>query len=133
LQRQYVAINVYEKEGSKPITPNTFAQLPKNQKYEVVYEYHCPNSDCQEIEYYKSEAMTQSRRVAGERQNYQFNESGAVRNNISPAGQQQAVIRNTISPSSNQVVRNNVSPSGQTVQSKVTSQKIYGPVEGKPI
>jgi hypothetical protein len=75
--------------------------------------------------------MTQSKRAAGERHNYQLNENGAVRNSISPAGQQQAVIRNTISPSSNQAIKNNVSPSGQNVQSKVTSQKIYGPAEGK--
>ena len=81
--------------------------------------------------------MTQSKRVITDRQNYQLNDYSAVKNGISPAGQQnaqQTVIRNNISPSSsNQVIRNNVSPSGQAVQSKVSIQKIYGPIEGKPI
>lgn len=32
LSRNYVAINLNEKQSLKPITPNTFKQIPKNQK-----------------------------------------------------------------------------------------------------
>lgn len=87
-------------------------------------------------EYYSSEEMTQSKRVVGERQNYQLSDNGVGRiggtvsgQQQQQSGQQQTIIRNTISPSSsNQVIRNNVSPSGQTVQTKVVTQTIYGPV-----
>ena len=90
-------------------------------------------------EYYSSESMTQSKRVIGDKQNYQLSDNGVVRNGGVATGQQQqagqqfgqqqTIMRGTISPSSSsQVIRKNVSPSGQTLKTKVVTQTIYGHV-----
>jgi hypothetical protein len=61
-----VAINYEEKQGSKPITPNTFKQVIKNHKTEVVYEYNCPNGKIAD-DY--NQDLTQSKRLVSDRTN----------------------------------------------------------------